>query len=46
MYNYIVVPSVLHGSETWEINAGLRKVNVSEMSCLNEAITRSDCETE
>ena len=34
MYN-VIVPSVLQGSETWEINAGLRrKVDVFEMSCL------------
>ena len=25
MYCGIVIPSVLHGSETWEIKAGLRK---------------------
>ena len=32
MYNGTVVPSVLHDSEIWEINAGMRKrVNVFEM---------------
>ena len=35
MYNGKVIPSVLYGNETWEINVGLRKnVDVIEMSCL------------
>ena len=35
MYNGIVVQSVLYGSDTWDINAGLRKmVDVFEMSSL------------
>ena len=34
MYNGIIVQSVLYGSDTLEINAGLRKkVDVFEMSC-------------
>ena len=31
-YNGIVVPSVLYGSETWEMNAGLRQV--FDMRCM------------
>ena len=35
MHNGIGVPSVLHGSDTWKINARLRKkVDDTEMSCL------------
>ena len=35
LYNGIVVPSVLYGSETWEVNAGFgEKVDVFEMNCL------------
>ena len=35
MYSGIVVPSVLHGSGTWETNSGLRRnVDVLEMSGL------------
>ena len=35
MYNGILVPSLLYGSETLEINAGLRKkVDAFEIHCL------------